>query len=71
MLGLNAVTRGLEKGEISVVVVCKGPQHSFAISHLPYLCHMKKTPLMPINDSPETFAKFFGLSHLLALGFKV
>jgi ribosomal protein L7Ae-like RNA K-turn-binding protein len=71
VFGLNAVTKGLEKNELSLVIVCTNVSPPSIIYHLPYLCHSTQTPLCTLQDKSEVLGQLFGLKKLLAVGFRV
>jgi ribosomal protein L7Ae-like RNA K-turn-binding protein len=70
-LGLNEVTRALEKGTTRLVVVCRDVHTPVLIQHLPVLAQHQQVPLCLLPTSPFTLAQFFGLRTLIAFAFKV
>lgn len=69
--GLNAVTKALEKQELSLVVVCRNVSPTTIIEHIPFLCHHSGTTLCPLQEKSETLGSLFGMKTLVAVGFKV
>jgi ribosomal protein L7Ae-like RNA K-turn-binding protein len=70
-LGLNEVTRALEKGTARLVVVCRDVHNPVLIQHLPVLAQHRQVPICLLPSSPFTLAQFFGLRTLIAFAFKV
>jgi len=71
VLGINGVTKSLEKNKLALVVVCKQIEPPRVLAHLPVLCALKgNIPLCPLGDSSHTLGQYFGLKSVLALGFK-
>lgn len=71
VFGINAVTKALEKKQLSLVVVCKSVNPISIIQHLPVLCHRSGTVLSPIPEKSEGLGQLFGMKTLVAVGFKV
>jgi len=69
-LGLNAVTRNLEKNNLAVVILSKKIQPSVLVQHIPVLCYQFNVPLCPIDEDSASLGKLVGLKKLIALGFK-
>jgi ribosomal protein L7Ae-like RNA K-turn-binding protein len=69
-LGLNEVTRALEKGIARLVVVCRDVQPPVLVQHLPILAQQRDVPICLLPTSPYTLAHLFGLRTLIAFAFK-
>lgn len=72
-LGVNHVTRALEKDELCLAIVCKDAEPPRLVQHFPYLAFVKQVPLCAMAQRGSSFelGKIFGLKSMLALGFKV
>ncbi|NP_001087856.1 ribonuclease P/MRP 38kDa subunit S homeolog isoform X1 [Xenopus laevis] len=69
-IGINEVTRGLEKNELSLVLVCKSAKPEMITKHLIELSISRETPACQIPRLSENIAPALGLKSVLALGFK-
>lgn len=73
VVGLNEVTRGLEKDELRLVICTRDLSPSRVIQHIPVLCTMRSVPLCPLNMSPQAIAELMGASGIrtvICMGFK-
>lgn len=73
VIGLNAVTRALEKDQLRLVVSTRDLSPSRVIQHLPVLCALRKVPICPISMTSQALAKLMGSSELrtvICFGFK-
>ena len=72
-LGINHVTRALERDELCLIVVCKDADPPRLVQHLPYMAFLKHVPLCALSQRGSTseMGQIFGLKTMLALGFKV
>eukprot|EP00698_Gefionella_okellyi_P023737 TRINITY_DN8191_c0_g1_i1.p1 TRINITY_DN8191_c0_g1~~TRINITY_DN8191_c0_g1_i1.p1 ORF type:complete len:286 (+),score=90.48 TRINITY_DN8191_c0_g1_i1:89-946(+) len=68
-LGLNAVTRALEKNELRAVVMCKDTLPAIVTDHIPTQCFLTDTPLIVIPGPPFALAHLFRTNTMIALGF--
>ena len=68
-IGLNEVTKGLERDTVSAVMVCRDVKPLQVIQHLPVLCKLRSTPLFPLVRSSAALAKLFG-APVIALAVK-
>ena len=64
VLGINAVTRYLERGQVSLVVVARQIRQPL-IQHLPMLAVLKKVPLCGLPVHPKELGGVFGLPTTL------
>lgn len=65
-LGVNEVTKALEKGVVSIVVVARDVSPPLLVAHLPVLCYIKQAEIIPVNGGGEDVAAVLGVSKLLA-----
>ncbi|XP_072548369.1 ribonuclease P protein subunit p38 [Salminus brasiliensis] len=69
-IGINEVTKGLEKDELSLVLVCSSVRPAHMISHLIPLSRTRAVPACQVPDLSDGLSGLLGLSSVLALGFK-
>ncbi|XP_063268990.1 ribonuclease P protein subunit p38 isoform X2 [Prinia subflava] len=69
-IGVNEVTKALEKNELLLVLVCKSAKPAMITSHLLELSASRTTPAGQVPRLSETLAPPLGLTSVLALGFK-
>ncbi|XP_019363903.1 PREDICTED: ribonuclease P protein subunit p38 [Gavialis gangeticus] len=69
-IGVNEVTRALEKNELLLVLVCKSAKPALITSHLIQLSASRAVPAGQVPRLSESIAPVLGLSSVLALGFK-
>uniref|UniRef100_U3I2K7 Ribonuclease P/MRP subunit p38 n=1 Tax=Anas platyrhynchos platyrhynchos TaxID=8840 RepID=U3I2K7_ANAPP len=69
-IGVNEVTKGLEKNELLLLLVCKSAKPAMITSHLIQLSASRDTPAGQVPRLSETIAPLLGLTSVLALGFK-
>ncbi|XP_010225344.1 PREDICTED: ribonuclease P protein subunit p38-like [Tinamus guttatus] len=69
-IGINEVTKALEKNELILMLVCKSAKPDMITSHLIPLSASRATPAGQVPRLSETIAPLLGLSSVLALGFK-
>ncbi|NWJ04358.1 RPP38 protein, partial [Crypturellus undulatus] len=69
-IGINEVTKALEKNEVILTLVCKSAKPDMITSHLIPLSASRATPAGQVPRLSETVAPLLGLSSVLALGFK-
>ncbi|NXW71243.1 RPP38 protein, partial [Hirundo rustica] len=69
-IGVNEVTKALEKNELLLVLVCKSAKPAMITSHLIELSASRATPAGQVPRLSETIAPLLGLTSILALGFK-
>lgn len=69
-IGINEVTKGLEKNELSLVLVCNSVVPSHMTCHLIPLSKTRSVPACQVPRLSETIAGLLGLKCVLALGFK-
>uniref|UniRef100_UPI003AADDF0E ribonuclease P protein subunit p38 n=1 Tax=Centroberyx gerrardi TaxID=166262 RepID=UPI003AADDF0E len=69
-IGINEVTKALERNELKLVLVCKSvkPQHMTA--HLIGLSGTRRVPACQVPRLSESVSKPLGLKSVLALGFR-
>ena len=68
VLGVNAVTRALERNELDLVVVCGRAKPIFT-QHLPLMCARKQCKWHTTGDlSCESMGKYFGVKRLSSFG---
>lgn len=71
VIGLNEVTKLLERDGLRLVVVARQMEPSRIIQHLPILCTLKKVPILaaPVNNTE--LAQFFRLQSTVCFAIKV
>lgn len=69
-IGINEVTKALEKNELQLVLVCKSATPAMLTSHLIPLSVSRAIPAGQVPRLSERLAPVLGLTSLLALGFK-
>jgi len=70
VMGINAVTRALERGALELVVI-SGRANPLFVQHLPLLCSHKDCKWSTIADmSCETLGGFFDIKRLAAFGLR-
>ncbi|KFQ24204.1 Ribonuclease P protein subunit p38, partial [Mesitornis unicolor] len=69
-IGVNEVTKALEKNELLLLLVCKSAKPAMITSHLIQLSANRATPAGQVPRLSETVAPLLGLTSILALGFK-
>ncbi|XP_065522540.1 ribonuclease P protein subunit p38 [Lathamus discolor] len=69
-IGVNEVTKALEKDELLLLLVCKSAKPAMITSHLIQLSASRATPAGQVPRLSETVAPLLGLTSVLALGFK-
>uniref|UniRef100_A0ACB8FVR6 Uncharacterized protein n=1 Tax=Sphaerodactylus townsendi TaxID=933632 RepID=A0ACB8FVR6_9SAUR len=69
-IGINEVTRALEKNELLLVLVCKSAKPTMITSHLIPLSASRGVPACQVPRLSERLAPVLGLTSVLALGFK-
>ncbi|XP_032018627.1 ribonuclease P protein subunit p38 [Hylobates moloch] len=69
-IGVNEVTRALERSELLLVLVCKSVKPAMITSHLIQLSLSRTVPACQVPRLSERIAPVIGLKCVLALGFK-
>ncbi|XP_010001914.1 PREDICTED: ribonuclease P protein subunit p38 [Chaetura pelagica] len=69
-IGVNEVTKALEKNELLLLLVCKSAKPAMITSHLIQLSASRATPAGQVPRLSQTVAPLLGLTSILALGFK-
>lgn len=69
-VGVNEVTRALERNELLLVLVCKSVKPAIITSHLIQLSLSRMVPACQVPRLSERIAPVIGLKCVLALGFK-
>lgn len=69
-IGINEVTKGLERNELSLVLVCNSAVPSHMTCHLIPLSKTRSVPACQVPRLSESIAGLLGLKCVLALGFK-
>lgn len=69
-IGVNEVTRALERNELLLVLVCKSAKPAIITSHLIQLSLSRMVPACQVPRLSERIAPVIGLKCVLALGFK-
>ncbi|XP_067869003.1 ribonuclease P protein subunit p38 [Heterodontus francisci] len=69
-IGINEVTRALEKDALCLVLVCKSVKPTLMTHHLIQLSASRAVPACQVPRLSETLAPVLGLKSTLSLGFK-
>lgn len=69
-IGVNEVTRALERDELLLVLVCKSAKPAIITSHLIQLSLSRMVPACQVPRLSERIAPVIGLKCVLALGFR-
>lgn len=69
-IGINEVTKGLEKNELGLVLVCDSVKPAHMTSHLISLSQTRSVPACQVPGLSASLARTLGLKSVLALGFK-
>lgn len=69
-IGVNEVTRALERNELLLVLVCKSVRPAIITSHLIPLSLSRMVPACQVPRLSERIAPIIGLQCVLALGFR-
>ncbi|XP_037366556.1 ribonuclease P protein subunit p38 [Talpa occidentalis] len=69
-IGVNEVTRALERNELLLVLVCKSVKPALITAHLIQLSVSRTVPAGQVPRLSERIAPVIGLKCVLALGFK-
>lgn len=69
-IGVNEVTRALERNELLLVLVCKSVKPAIITSHLIQLSLSRMVPACQVPRLSERIAPVIGLKCVLALGFR-
>lgn len=69
-IGVNEVTRALERNKLLLVLVCKSVKPAIITSHLIQLSLSRTVPACQVPRLSEKIAPVIGLKCVLALGFK-
>ncbi|XP_006894351.1 PREDICTED: ribonuclease P protein subunit p38 [Elephantulus edwardii] len=69
-IGVNEVTRALERNDLLLVLVCKSVKPAVITSHLIQLSVSRTVPACQVPRLSERIAPAIGLKCVLALGFK-
>ncbi|XP_052000306.1 ribonuclease P protein subunit p38 [Xyrauchen texanus] len=69
-IGINEVTKGLERNELSLVLVCNSVMPSHMTCHLIPLSKTRSVPACQVRRLSAHLSGLLGLKCVLALGFK-
>ena len=69
-VGINEVTKALERNELRLVLVCKSAQPAHMTSHLVALASTRRVPACQVPRLSDSVARPLGLKSILALGFR-
>ncbi|XP_026977746.1 ribonuclease P protein subunit p38 [Sagmatias obliquidens] len=69
-IGINEVTRALERNELLLVLACKSAKPAIVTAHLVPLSASRGVPACQVPRLSEKLAPAMGLTCVLALGFK-
>ncbi|XP_029361122.1 ribonuclease P protein subunit p38 [Echeneis naucrates] len=69
-IGINEVTKALERNELQLVLVCKSVKPKHMTNHLIALSATRSVPACQVPRLSESVSEPLGLKSVLALGFK-
>ncbi|XP_044150607.1 ribonuclease P protein subunit p38 [Bufo gargarizans] len=69
-IGINEVTRALEKNQLDLVMVCKSAKPEMITKHIIELSFSREVPACQLPRLSENMAPALGLNSVLALGFR-
>ncbi|XP_064022940.1 ribonuclease P protein subunit p38 [Pogoniulus pusillus] len=69
-IGVNEVTKALERNQLLLLLVCKSASPALLTTHLIQLSASRATPAGQVPRLSQTLAPLLGLASTLALGFK-
>ncbi|XP_065841082.1 ribonuclease P protein subunit p38-like [Oscarella lobularis] len=69
-VGINEVTRGIEKGQIDLLLVCLSEEPAVFTQHLISLSCLRRCHAVGLCDLSKTVAHCLGVKRVTALGFK-
>lgn len=69
-IGINEVTRALEKNEVHLAIVCKSAKPQMITTHITELSASRGVPAFQLPRLSENIAPVLGLKSVLALGFR-
>uniref|UniRef100_A0A087YFS9 Ribonuclease P/MRP 38 subunit n=1 Tax=Poecilia formosa TaxID=48698 RepID=A0A087YFS9_POEFO len=69
-IGINEVTKALERNQLQLLLVCKSVRPQLMTNHLIALSATRGVPACQVPRMSETVAAHLGLKSLLALGFR-
>lgn len=70
VFGLNEVTKGVEKGILDVVIVCKDTKPHLLVRHVPVLCYVGKVKLIGLLGGGDDLGAIFGMKKLIGVGLR-
>lgn len=68
VLGVNEVTKGLERDELHLVVLARDVAPSVLVTHVPILCFLKCVKLIVMPGEGVEIGQLFGVRRVLAFG---
>lgn len=69
-IGINEVTKALERNQLQLLLVCKSVRPQHMVNHLITLSATRDVPACQVPRLSESLAELLGLKSVLALGFK-
>ncbi|XP_026173025.1 ribonuclease P protein subunit p38 [Mastacembelus armatus] len=69
-IGINEVTKALERNELKLVLVCKSVKPKHMTSHLIALSATRGVPACQVPRLSQSLSEWLGLKSVLALGFR-
>lgn len=71
VIGVNEVTRSLEKGVLRAVVVCLSVRIPLLHEHIQFLSATRRVPCIGVHGVSEAVARVLGLKSATAIALKV
>lgn len=69
-IGINEVTKALERNQLQLLLVCKSVRPQHMVNHLITLSATRDVPACQVPRLSESLAELLGLKSVLALGFR-
>jgi ribonucleases P/MRP protein subunit RPP38 len=67
-VGMNEVTKALERGELALVLAARDVSPALLTAHLPALCYLRDAKLVPLTGGGADMARELGTKRALAIG---
>ncbi|KAM4600680.1 ribonuclease P protein subunit p38 [Polymixia lowei] len=69
-IGINEVTKALERNEVRLVLICRSVKPHHMVKHLIVLSRTRHVPVCMVKQLSNCVSKPLGLKSVLALGFR-
>lgn len=68
-IGINEVTRALEKGQLSLIFICRDVKPPRLVEHIAVLAALRGVPFFVLPKASTSLGRSLGLQRVAALGF--